>query len=228
METVAWVGALETAVGLLYLALFGQRSIAQWLDDRRRRGTGAKTGGQEADQESAVESSGPPPRVRPRLLSIQAIGDYLEYMWRDPVEGALITARAITLGASLIFRIIALVLLPGALALTTLAYVAASQQLNEVAGTMANIGGSAFGLLVPSAILAALAVAGTYGLAGYRKNQPIEEEKLRQYRLRQEKEAEETHQYLSRLDKARREEQLRQAEGRPQTQRPSHRGPAEQ
>jgi hypothetical protein len=77
MAILAWLGAIEAAIPILYLAFIGQRSIEQWRDDRRR-------------QRPAVEATdlrpeaNPQPRPRPHLLSVQSLGDYVEYVWRDP------------------------------------------------------------------------------------------------------------------------------------------------
>lgn len=173
METVAWVGALETAIAILYLALIGQRSVAQWLDDRqkRRSPTTTQTADQAVKQEPKAEASSPLMPSRKRSLSVQSVGDYIEYVWRDPAKAALVTSRVLTIGGSLLFGASTLLLLLSALITSAAALFSGSKELGQVAQRMTEGGGTTAFLLFVSVFLAYFAVVGNQGFDEYRQEE---------------------------------------------------------
>lgn len=187
METVAWVGALETAIAILYLALIGQRSIAQWLDDRRKQRSVVKKPGQEAPQESVLETSASTPGTHARLLSVQSIGDYLEYVWRDPAEAGLITAKALTLALTLLAGATTLLLTPTAVILGIIYYFSGGMTFSNLAnqiGTAAVFAGLASS---GGVFLAWMAVTGAQELADNRKRE--QEQREREERAKAQRQA---------------------------------------
>lgn len=176
MNAVAWVGAIEAAIGILYLAIIGQRSIAQWLDDRRRPRLPAE------DATPPQEVDPAPATPRPRLLSAQSIGAYLEYVWRDPIEAALVTVKALTLGTILLCGVATLLLWIGGLTVEAVAFFAGSSALDQVAGQMGMAGLNSGGLLLLAAFVAAIDLGGLYSLTDERKReqQQKEQEERRQ------------------------------------------------
>ncbi len=190
METVAWAGALETAIALLYLALIGQRSVAQWLDDRRKRQTNAEKPDQAAPQESKPKTPDSPPRTHARLLSVQSVGDYLEYVWRDPAEAGLITAKALTLGVTLLAGATTLLLAPTAGILGVIYYFSGSMSFSNLAnqiGIVAVFAGTATG---GGVFLAWLAVTEMQELADNRKREQEQSERDERARAQRQSSAE--------------------------------------
>jgi hypothetical protein len=178
MDTAAWVGAIEVALGLLYAALIGQRSIAQWFDDRR------KTRPASDAVELPPETSAPDttPRSRPRLLSVQRVGAYVEYFWHDPHEAVLATGKALGLGSVLLFGAAALLLLTSALVTVIAVSLTGNPTLDRIAGQMSNGGGVSFFLASGGGVLAFFATWGLESLAKKRQSEKEEQERLERIR----------------------------------------------
>jgi hypothetical protein len=128
MAIAILIGAIEAAIGILYMAAFGHRSIARWIDDRR----GQRYGVTEVTPESSSH---------PRLLTAESLRNYVEYCWRDPVEATLATGRALGIGSALVFGIAALMLLLGALTAGMVAFYTGDAGIADVATKMSVTGG---------------------------------------------------------------------------------------
>jgi hypothetical protein len=182
VETVAWVGAIETAIAILYIAIVGQRSIAQMIDDRRKQRPNVKS----TDDEPSIEVARPLPRFHSRVLSVQRLGDYLEYIWREPAEALYYFAKGLMIGFALLGVTTILLLLVGAIILSIPAYFSGSKDLAGLAGTMAAQGG--FGLFVVPFVTLML-ILGTFGADWVRKA-VIEEREIQANKVKEAKEAE--------------------------------------
>ncbi len=185
MEIVTWIGAIEAAVGILYLALFGQRSIIEWIDARRREREAPKG----ADLPQGGNAPKPLLRSRPRVLSIQSLGDFIEYWWRDPIEAAVVTGKAIGIGGVLLFGGAGLLLLLSGILAGAAGFFSGNAVVGSIAGQMDHAGWVSLLIVLPFFIIGIMSLASIDELPRYRKQ--VQEVREREERERKQQRTQE-------------------------------------
>lgn len=169
MDTQAWVAAIEGAIAILYLAIVGERSVSQMIDDRRRQAKGTA----QAEPPQGADTPQVTPQPRPRLLSVQSVGAYIDYVWRDPLEAAAITGKAFGLGITLIGGFGGILLVIGAILAAIVGSVTNSAAISGAAGALASDG---FASLITAFSIGVLLTAGSlWGLDSLEKERLLHE-----------------------------------------------------
>ena len=128
--------------------------------------------------------------VRPRLLSVQSIGDYIAYVWRDPLEAALVTGKALTLGCVLICGFATLMLWLGAVALEVVVFFNGSAELDHMAQRMGIAGLTTGGLAVVGGFFAAPILVVLSSLTELQQEEKESQEREERAKARQQARAE--------------------------------------